>query len=152
MISKKLYVLTVFAIIVFVSGCRITLIPPYDEQLADQIETTAKEVDLFYLDIQETTSNENGERAYSNFAGQYAGIEAELNSLLYKNKIRPLNENSTRICEITLQLWMKYKNEHKEDNKISDGVIELNRNTFNDLFFAMQVAEKAKDIENNPPK
>ncbi len=151
MINKKLFVLTVFAIIVFASGCRITLIPPYDEQLADQIETTAKEVDLFYLDIQETTSNENGERAYSNFAGQYAGIEAELNSLLYKNKIRPLNENSTRICEITLDLWKKYKNEHKEDNKISDGVIELNRLTFNDLFFAMQVAEKAKDIENNPP-
>ncbi len=151
MINKKLFVLAVFAIIVFASGCRITLIPPYDEQLADQIETTAKEVDLFYLDIQETTSNENGERAYSNFAGQYAGIEAELNSLLYKNKIRPLNENSTRICEITLDLWKKYKNEHKEDNKISDGVIELNRLTFNDLFFAMQVAEKAKDIENNPP-
>ncbi len=152
MINRYFFSLSVFILLILLSGCRISLIPPYDEQLADQIESTAKEVDLFYLTIQETTKNENGARAYANFAERYAEIEAELNSLLYKNMIRPLNENSTRICKITVDLWKKYKNEHKEDNKISDGIIELNRKTFNDLFYAMQVAEKAKEIENNPPK
>ena len=150
--NKKIFGLTVLVFLLIAGGCRVTLIPPYDEQLSQQIESTAKEVDLFYLDMQETTVNENGGRAYSNFAGQYAGIEAELNSLLYKNRIRPLNENSTRICEITLELWKKYKDEHKEDNELSNGIIELNRKTFNDLFYAMQVAEKAKDIEKNPPQ
>lgn len=151
MINRYFLGLAVFIILAVLSGCSVSLIPPYDEQLAEQIESAAKEVDLFYLTIQETTNNDNGERAYAKFAEQYAGIEAELNSLLYKNMIRPLNNNSTRICEITLDLWKKYKNEHKQDNKLSDGIIELNRKTFNDLFYAMQVAEKAKDIVNNPP-
>lgn len=144
--NKNILLLSVFIMLLSIIGCRVTLLPPYDEQLADQIGSTAKEVDLFYLNIAETTENEGGQRAYSNFAAQYAGIEAELNSLLYKNKVRPLNENSTRICEITLELWKKYKIEHKEDDEISDGVIELNRMTFNDLFYAMRVAEQAKDM------
>jgi len=76
----------------------------------------------------------------------------ELNSLLNKNRIRPLNEHSTRICEITMQLWQKYKEEHKTDNTLNNGLIQLNRSTFDDLFFAMQVAEKAKDIVSNPPQ
>lgn len=144
--NKIVLIRSAFVLLLIISGCRVTLLPPYDEQLADQIEETAKEIDLFYLDIEETTVNEDGQRAYSNFARQYAGIEADLNSLLYKNKVRPLNENSTKICEITLQLWKKYKAEHKEDDNISDGVIQLNRMTFNDLFYAMRVAEQAKNM------
>jgi len=72
--------------------------------------------------------------------------------LLNKNKIRPLNENSTRICEITIQLWQKYKQEHKDDNTLSDGLIKLNNKTFSDIFYAMQVAEKGKELVNNPPQ
>lgn len=79
-------------------------------------------------------------------------IEVELNSLLSKNRIRPLNENSTRIYEITIQLWMKYKAEHKKDNTLSDGLIKLNQETFSDLFYAMQVAEKGKEMVSNPPQ
>ncbi|MCK5170786.1 MAG: hypothetical protein KAQ75_12990, partial [Bacteroidales bacterium] len=69
-----------------------------------------------------------------------------------KNKVRPLNENSTRICEITLELWQKYKEEHRSDQTLSNGLIQLNRKTFSDLFFAMQVAEKGKETVNNPPQ
>jgi hypothetical protein len=76
----------------------------------------------------------------------FSNIEVELNSLLNKNRIRTLNENSTRICEITLQLWIKYKAEHKADNTLSDGLIKLNRKTFSDLLYAMQVAEKGKEV------
>ena len=42
--------------------------------------------------------------------------------------------------------------EHKKDNTLSNGLIKLNRKTFSDLFFAMQVAEKGKEIVNNPPQ
>ena len=100
----------------------------------------------------ETTTVENDGRAYSKFADQYVSIEVELNSLFNKNKIRPLNSNSTRICEITLQLWVKYKEEHKKDNTLSNGIIKLNQKTFSDLFFAMQTAENGENIVNNPPK
>lgn len=145
-----LLVLTMLSVMVFYS-CRVTLVPPHDAIIMEQIDETAKAVDKFYLSMIETTVNTGGGRAYELFADDYVTIEVEMNSLLNKNKIRPLNENSTRICEITLQLWQKYKAEHKEDNSMPDGIIELNRKTFADLFYAMQVAEKAKEIITNPP-
>jgi hypothetical protein len=133
-------------------SCKVTFIPSYDSNISEQIENTAKTVDKFYLAMLETTTTSNDGRAFSKFAGQYVDIEVELNSLLNKNKIRPLNENSTRICEITRELWIKYKEEHKNDNSLSDGLIKLNRKTFSDLFYAMQVAEKGKEIVSNPPQ
>lgn len=141
---------TVIAVLCLFSACRVTFIPDYDRDIAEQIETTSKQVDKFYLKMLETTKN-NGGRVYEKFAEDYVDVEVELNSLLNKNKIRPLNENSTRICEITLELWVKYKEEHKTDDALSDGLIKLNRKTFSDLFYAMQVAEKAKEIVSNPP-
>jgi hypothetical protein len=127
-------------------------VPDYDAAISAQIDNTAKEVDKFYLTMLETTKAENEGRAFDKFSENYISIEVELNSLLAKNKIRPLNQNSTRICEITIQLWLKYKDEHKKDNTLSDGLIRLNQMTFKDLFYAMQVAEKGKELAKNPPE
>jgi len=138
--------------ILMINSCRVSLIPNYDSAIADQIEQTSKQVDKFYLMMLEMTSRENDGRAFDKFTEKYVDIEVELNSLLIKNKVKPLNENCVRICEITLQLWEKYKNEHKTDNTLSDGLIKLNRLTFSDLFYAMLVAEKAKEIISNPPE
>ncbi len=134
------------------NSCKVTLLPSYDAGISEQIENTSKTVDKFYLSMLEFTSSENDGRVFDKFAREYVDIEVELNSLLTKNKIRPLNENSTRICEITLQLWIKYKEEHKTDNTLSDGLIKLNRKTFSDLFYAMRVAEEGKKIAANPPQ
>lgn len=150
--SKRVLFSIFFLSIIALNSCKVTFIPSYDANISEQIENTSKAVDKFYLSMLETTVASNNSRIFSNFSGQYVNIEVELNSLLNKNKIRPLNENSTRICEITIELWMKYKKEHKSDNTLSDGLIKLNRKTFSDLFFAMQVAEKGKEIVNNPPQ
>ncbi|MCH7827212.1 MAG: hypothetical protein IIC75_04440 [Bacteroidetes bacterium] len=151
--SKQLQIL-VFAILsVFAfNSCKVTLIPNYDATIAKQIEKTTKQVDKFYLTMLETTTENNNGRIFEKFSKQYVDIEVELNSLLNQNKVRPLNENSTRICEITLKLWQKYKEEHKKDNTLSNGLIKLNLKSFSDLFFAMQVAEKAKEIVNKHPQ
>lgn len=133
-------------------SCKVQLVAPYDDGIMQQIETTAKEIDRFYLTMLERTNEVDSGRAYEVFQKQYINFEVELNSLLLKNKVKPLNESSTRICEITLELWRKYKAEHEKDNTLSDGLIKLNRNTFNDLFFAMQSAEKGKQIATNPPQ
>jgi hypothetical protein len=138
--------------LIFLLSCRVTLLPEYNAELSKKIENTAKLVDKFYLSMYETTSVENNGRSYDKFAGQYVEIEVEIKSLLNRNKIRPLNENSTRISEITLELWQKYKEEHKTDNTLSNGLIQLNMKTFADLFFAMQVAEEGKNLVNNPPQ
>lgn len=136
---------------IVLNSCKVTFIPSYDSELSSQIENTSKEVDKFYLLMLETTKDLDNGRRYNNFSKEYINIEVELISLLNKNKIRPQNENSTRICEITLELWKKYKEEHKSNNTLSDDLIILNRKTFSDLFFAMQVAEKGKELVNNPP-
>jgi hypothetical protein len=134
-----------------ISGCKITLVPSYDAQLKEQIESTSKEIDRFYLNMMDMTSNTEGGRAYDQFREGYINIEVELLSLLNKNRVRPLNTHSTRICEITLQIWRKYKQEHKEDNAIPDGLIKLNMLAMNDLMYAMLIAEKGKAIADNPP-
>ncbi len=100
----------------------------------------------------EKTTEENGGRNYDKFTEEYVEIEVEINFILNQNKVRPLNKNSTRICEITLELWQKYKKEHKTDNTLSNGLIRLNRKSFSDLFYAMQVAEEGKKIAANPPQ
>ncbi len=89
------------------------------------------------------------DRMYSFFSPKYIDIEVDLNSILTKNKVRPLNKESTRIAEIALQLWEKYKQEHKTDNTLSDGLIRLNKKTFHDMFYAMQVAEEGKRVPGN---
>ena len=96
----------------------------------------------------ETTRNENNEREYSKFVNDYIDIEVELNSLLNKNRIRPLNKESTRNCEIVIETWLKYKDRHKEQNKISDADIELNRDYFRDLFVVILTGEEAKKNTN----
>ncbi|TXK76068.1 hypothetical protein [Mesonia sp. K4-1] len=144
--SKTKIILFCFSLVFVVSSCRVTLVPSYDEEVAAQIEDTAKQINTFYLQMLE---NQN-ERDYENYVNEYISIQVELNSLYNKNKVKSLNKNSTRICEITLQLWKKYKEEHKNDETLSDGIIKLNRKTFEDLLYAMQVAEKGKEIKNNP--
>lgn len=149
---KRTLLSVVILSLLALNSCKVTFIPGYDAKIAEQIENTSKAVDKFYLSMLDTTSAEKGGRAFSKFSEQYVNIEVELNSLLNKNRIRPLNENSIRICEISIQLWMKYKAEHKKDNTLSDGLIKLNQKTFSDLFYAMQVAEKGKELVSNPPQ
>lgn len=149
---KNNSILTITFILLALYSCKVTFVPKYDATIIEQIDVTSKTVDKFYLMMLETTNSVNEGRRFDKFSEQYVDIEVELTSLLNKNKIRPLNSNSIKICEITLQLWLKYKEEHRKDNTLSDGLIKLNRKTFSDLFFAMQVAEKAKDIVNNPPQ
>ena len=148
----KLQQLQLVLIFIAFNSCSVTFLPSYDASIAEQIEKTTRQVDKFYLTMLETTTEEDNGRIYEKFAMQYVDIEVELFSLLNQNKVRPLNENSTRICEITLQLWQKYKEEHKTDNTLSNGLIKLNMQTFSDLFFAMQVAEKGKELANDPPQ
>ena len=151
--SRYLSIILFTAIIAFgFNSCKVSMLPDYNATITEQINTTAMKVDKFYLSMQESTTQEKDGRAYSNFIEDYVEIEVELNSLLSQNKTRPLNKNSTRICEITLQLWVKYKEEHKVKNTLPNGLLILNRKTFSDLFYAMMVAEKAKDILINYPE
>lgn len=135
--------LPLLSLLLVFASCKVQLVANYDAELSNEINTTAKKIDNFYLSMQEIPA---ANRQYANFSNSYVDIEVDLNSLVTKNRVRPLNTESTRIAEITLQLWEKYKTEHKTDNTLSDGLIRLNKKTFSDMFYAMQVAEEGKRV------
>ena len=131
------------------SACKVQFVPDYDNTLAIDIDKTSKMIDHFYLSTMAKSTT--AERQYTKFIDEYVAIEVEINSIITRNKIRPLNANSTRISEIALQFWKKYQMEHKEDNSISDGIIKLNQKYMTDLFYAMRVAEEGKRMTGNTP-
>jgi hypothetical protein len=135
------YLYLVFCLFLF-SSCSFNLLPPFSKELATQIANTAKSVDLFYLNMLE--KSKPGARPYSGYVDGYIEIEAELNSLYMKNRLRPLNKESIRNCEIVLTIWRDYKEDHKKKNDLTDGIIKLNSKTMNDLFYALQVTEDSK--------
>lgn len=135
--------ITAFCLIILAS-CNFALLPPYSREVSAQIENTAKSVDRFYLDMLEKSDTTNNGRAYANFADGYIDIEVELNSLYTKNRIRPLNKASTRNCEIALKRWREYKEEHKQKNTITNGLIAYKRQYMSDLLYTIQVSEEFK--------
>jgi hypothetical protein len=133
------------AILLTTSSCAIRLLPDYDATLAEEIIGASLEIDRFYSQMLEFHRSGTDERSYENFKDGYMEVELTLRSLYLKNEVRALNKHSIRICEIALELWEKYRDEHKEDNLISDGEIKINRRYFQDLFKAMLAAEEWKE-------
>ncbi len=133
------------AILLTAASCAVRLLPDYDASLAEEIVEASLMIDRFCADMLEFSRSGTEERAYHNFAGAYVEIELALRSLYLKNSVRPLNRHSTRICEIALDLWQEYRDEHKEDGSISDGEIIINRRYFQDLFKSMLAAEEWKE-------
>jgi len=136
----------IIATLLLGTSCRVSLVPAYDAALATETDNVAKEVDHFYLNMLETSKATGGGRTYEKFAPDYVDLETDITALLNKNRIKALNGNSIKICEITLAKFIKYKEEHKKDNTLSDGLVKLDRKYMDDLFFAMRVAENAKKI------
>jgi hypothetical protein len=132
------------AVLLTTASCAIRLLPDYDATLAEEIIEAALKIDRFYSQMMELHQAGTDERSYENFKDGYMEIELALRSLYLKNEVRPLNKHSTRICEIALELWDKYRDEHKEDTLLSDGDIIINRRYFQDLFKAMLAAEEWK--------
>ena len=135
-----------FLSILPMSSCRVQLLPSHDAALQEEITSLAKTVDKFYLHMMESDS---AGRSFTSNVGDYIDIEAELRSILNKNRIKPLNQNAIRINEITLETWIKEKEKHRAANTLSKGIIKLNAMTFRDFFYAMLVAEQAKKIIDN---
>lgn len=149
MTQRKPKLIPFFALILSIllfSACRIILLPNYDDKIAEQIENVSKSIDKFYLTMLETTTESNGGRAYGKFAEQYITIEIELQSLLNKNKARAKNEETVKICEKTITMFEKYKNEHKKENTISDTDIKLNLEYLRGILYPFMISEDAKKM------
>ncbi len=139
-IHKRIFLQFVLALII-IGGCSLQLISPYDADTQRSTFECAKMVDQFYGKILETDAQN---RQYTKFADQYTTIESELRSLVLRNKVRKLNEDSVNISQQILALWQKYKARHKTDDTYSTGNAELDRDRFARLFAYAVRAEDAK--------
>jgi hypothetical protein len=126
------------------NGCPVKLVTDYDSVTFEEILKVGKQVDKFYGNLLEVQPNE---RAYQKFSDRYVEIETDIRSLVTRNKARALNEESTQISEITLNLWLKYKENHKAKDIYSDGTAKLDKNRFIRLFAAAASAEQAKKLD-----
>ncbi len=98
---------------------------------------------MFYGNLSELSESE---REYRKFSKDYIDIESDIRSLVIRNKMRPLNEESIKISETILGEFMKYRKKHKDENLYKNTLITLHRNRLLRLFTAMSVAEQAKQI------
>lgn len=131
------------SLIIGLGGCTIKLVADYDSATFNEIIDVSKKVDRFYGDLLEVPE---GNRQYSKYTDKYVDIETDLRSLYTRNKARPLNEESSQISEIILNLWVKYKNAHKEKDGYLDGKAKLDRKRFTRLFISAANAESAKKL------
>ena len=129
----------------FSLGCSVKLVSDYDQTTADELIRIAKKVDVFYGTMAELSVEE---REYRKFSKEYIEIESDIRSLVIRNKMRPLNEESIKISEKILEEFIKYRVKHKEDNIYKNTLLKLHRDNLIRMFTAMSVAEQAKQINN----
>ena len=134
------YLLLIF-ISIFTTNCTVQFVARYDEAVKNDIIHISSEVDKFYSRLLETDVNE---RTYNRFREEYLEIESDIRTLLTKNQIRPLNDESTKQTENALKLWLDDKDTHKKNNTVSDFIINSHRSQFQRLFVAMAKGEQAK--------
>ena len=143
-VLSKLFLPLLFFTIFVLSGCSVKLVADHDSKTYEEILRVGKSIDEFYGDLLETSA---ASRNYQKYSGQYVKLESELRSLYVRNKSRPLNEESTKISESILKLWVKYKERHKVKNSYKDGNAKLDRNKFVNIFISAASAELAKNLE-----
>ena len=141
--SKNFYsIYSLLLMLLVFTSCTVQYVAQYDETIKNEIIRIAGEVDMFYVNLLEITPNE---REYDNFRKEYLKIEVDLNTLLMRNKIRPLNEESTKQTQNALDLWLNDKDHHKANNTVSDFIIKLHRKQFQRMFIAMAIGEEVKE-------
>lgn len=126
------------------SSCSVKLVADFDRETMDAILDAYTSFDMFYSAL--LISNN---RSYEEFKDDYIKLEGELSRLILRNKIRPLNEESTGIAKIIKDLFIKYRIEHRENDNYNDELLLLHRERFERLFTTMAVAESFKPADND---
>jgi hypothetical protein len=143
MVKNQSFYLFVTFCFLMQSGCTYKLVADYNSGLSEETIMVAKKVDYFYANLLNTPDSL---RTFDRSSQAYTEIEVDIKSILMRNKIRPLNEESVKIIENTDSLWQKYKTRHKDENTYKDSLLELHRERFARMFMAMFNAEESKKM------
>ena len=139
--ESRIFLWVLLLLSVLTAGCALQLVAPYDAKTEDQIINDARQVEQFYSELQDTPEEK---RSYSAFASKYREVEGDLRSLVLRNKIKKLNEDSTEIAQKILDQWVKCKERHKTTDSYKEAMAELDRDRFRRMFEYAARAEGAK--------
>lgn len=122
-------------------ACTVRLVDNFDSASFEETIRLSKLVERFYIDLLQSDARQ---RQYKNFSNRYTGLEIELRALLLRNELRPDNEDSVKIVNKLLTLWIETGNRHKEKDTYTSGNAKLDKKRFNNMFTSALRAEYAK--------
>jgi hypothetical protein len=144
---KKPVLLTILWICALLFSCRVVLVPEYSSELEAQIVQGAKLNDKLYIDLLNANPDK---RSFQLYAGKYAEVESEIHSILLKNETRKKNNDMLVIIRNLDSAFVEYKNQHKSQDRLSDGEIKVNQAFIKAFWKPLLIAEsglkKAKTV------
>ncbi len=141
--KQKIFLLFLISFPLFsLYSCRVQYVASYDQVVQNEIIKISSEVDMFYGKLLETPEDQ---RSYDDFKDDYLKIEVDLRTLLTRNEIRPLNDESIQQTKNALDLWLDDKDQHRTKNTVSDFTLKLHRKQFQRIFVAMAIGESVKE-------
>jgi hypothetical protein len=96
--------------ILYLSSCRVSLLPNYDPDIAQQIINTAKANDKLYLELLAASTDK---RDYKDYQQEYLQIEVEINSINFKEQIRKKDTDMLALVKDVHTHFSKYQRDHK---------------------------------------
>lgn len=141
--KKHLLLLPFSLMVIFLTACRVTLVPEYNARLEDEIARAAKANDKLYIDMLDAASER---RSYDAYKEKYNDIESDINSIQLRNEARNRNEDFLKIIRNLKEGFSEAKNYHKERNLLKDGEIKAYQSTLSALWKPLYIAERSLKI------
>lgn len=123
------------------SACSMNIISSYDKQSMAQMLDLAKQVDAFYLQLADQPGDA---RPYQDSSEAYNHILTELYGLRRSQTVRALNDLTVKQVDIAIELWQQDIAAHKQNDGISNFILQRHREQFDRVFLAMIQGESAK--------
>lgn len=119
-------------------SCRITLVPEFNAQLAEQISKAAQMNDRLYIDMLDAAPQA---RKYEQFKERYNAIESEINLIRLKNEARDKNEHFLVINNNLRQAFDEARAYHKTNDSLTNGEIKSYQKTIAGFWRPLYLAE-----------
>ena len=120
-VIKRIARILSMLILLYAAGCRVVLVPEYNQDLDKQIINTEKLNDQLYLELLALPQDQ---RTYDSCKKKYLEIELQINSIMFQNKSRKQNTDMIAILQTLKKKFLEYEEEHKKGKVLSDGMLQ----------------------------
>ena len=128
-----------FIVLLFLSSCKVTLVPEYSSSLEERIINVAKKNDLLYQDM---LGKKEADRKYEYYIDRYNDIAAEINSMELENETRSNNTEMLEIIDNLKKAFNQYKGDHQRKIILPEGEIKVYQSQIRAFWRPLLIAEK----------